>query len=118
MALSLYTTDYSDLSGGNFFGTLPTFTSNVTSFGEADAGTSSWQSGLLGQASGLLGQYLSGRLQIDLAKRAQAPQIASTQSPLQYDATTRATARLGGMRVGDMLPLLLVAGAAFWLLKK
>ena len=74
-------------------------------------------SGLLQQAMSLGGSYLSKRLDIDLATRLAGNQAVpirySNQTPVYgqnvagADLTTRGVAAVGGLRMGDILPLLI-----------
>lgn len=72
-------------------------------------------SGLLQQAMSIGGQYLSKSLDIDLATRLAGNQAVpirySNQTPVyatvggNADLTTRGVAAVGGMRMGDLLPI-------------
>lgn len=80
-------------------------------------------SGLMQQAMTLGGNYLSKRLDIDLAGRLAGnqpqPYRFSNQTPLGatvngQDLTSRGVQAVGGMRIGDMLPFI-VGGLVLWL---
>lgn len=123
MALSLL--DFQTSNGFDAYGSLDTTTpaawSSDAYLGNALAsGASSGGSSFLQTILGTAATWVGGVAQVDLLKRAQAaqqPTLYSTQAPIQTDATTRAASALGGMRLGDVLPLLLLAGGAFLLLR-
>ena len=75
----------------------------------------SFQQSLLGIGTA----YLSGLAGIDLARKSQnvQPQIASNQAPIYGDATSRAAAQLGSVRVGNLLPFIVLGAVAYLLLK-
>lgn len=69
--------------------------------------------------------YVSRRMDIDLQTRLAGAQPSAarrlTTQPLvadHADVTTRTVAKASGMRVGDLLPLLAIAGAAWFFLVK
>lgn len=84
------------------------------SFGTTASG--SWQSALLGIGT----NYLNGLATIDLQGRAYAnvPQITSRQYPLNTDLTTQGVSALGSMRLGNLLPFLLLGVGAYVLLSR
>ena len=53
---------------------------------------------------------MNGLATIDLQGRAYAnlPQITSRQAPLNTDLTTQGVSALGGMRLGNLLPFILL----------
>ncbi len=80
-----------------------------------------WASGLMQSALSLGQSYLSRRIDIDLQQRLAGAQPnvqrLSNQNPLQSspDLTTRGVQAVGGMRMGDMLPIVaLCLGAWFF----
>ena len=70
--------------------------------------------------------YAKGIADIDLARRAvviqqqaQQPNIATTQSPIYFnDMTSRGVSAVGSMRVGNLLPFVLLGLGAYVLLGK
>lgn len=90
-----------------------------TQAGAYDAGGFSLSSGLQSLLTVGTG-YAKGLADIDLARKAvrvqqqaQQPTIATTQSPIYFG-----NAATGGIRLGNMLPLLLLGVGAYVLLKK
>lgn len=85
-------------------------------YGSGGASSGSWQSALLGIGT----NYLNGLAQIDLAGRyySNVPQITSRQAPLQTDLTTQGVSALGGMRLGNLLPFILLGLGAYVLLNR
>jgi hypothetical protein len=78
------------------------------------ASSSGWQSSILSLGT----SYLQGLTQVDLARRYSQvsntqPRITSNQSPVGQDLTTRAASGLGSMRVGNLLPFILL-GLGAW----
>lgn len=71
-----------------------------------------------------LGGWVKGVADVDVAKRITQVQNQnlvrmSNQNPGNTpDMTTRGAAYVGGMRVGDLLPLLVLAGVGYVVLKK
>jgi hypothetical protein len=85
----------------------------------APASSSSWQSSILNLGT----TYLQGLTQVDLARRyaqlqPQVPRIQSNQSPVGSDLTTRGAASLGSMKVGNLLPFILLGLGAWVVLGK
>lgn len=79
------------------------FSLDPVTFGVSDS-SASWQSGLLGLAGSALGGYF----QLETAKATQQPKLYTDQRLVYPDATTRAVSAAGGLRLGDLLPFLLV----------
>ncbi|TBO31330.1 hypothetical protein EYS42_08785 [Aquabacterium lacunae] len=78
----------------------------------------SLQSSLLGIGT----SFLSGLASVELLKRSAQvqPQIVSRQAPLYADSadvTTRAAAQLGSVRLGNLLPFIVLGGVAYLVLK-
>jgi hypothetical protein len=111
---------------------IPSVYGSMTPTTPAPSESGAW-SGALQQAIALGGQYLSRRIDIDLQTRAAgampAPYRGSSQYPItgvQYpetgafrpDLTTRGVQAMGGLRMGDLLPFLVVGGVLFLVLGK
>ena len=83
-------------------------------YGATDT-SGTWQTQLLGIGT----NYINGLAQIDLARRvSQVPAIISKQAPIETDVTTRAVASVGSVRLGNMLPLILLGLGVYVLLGK
>lgn len=82
-----------------------------------------YMSGALQNALALGTSYLSRRIDIDLQGRLTGSQPSATRPSNQRpvndhaDLTTRAVAKAGGLRIGDMLPWI-VAAAIGWMIFK
>lgn len=89
---------------------------NTQSGGYGAAASSSWQSNLLGIGT----NYLQGLSQLDLQRRyaTNVPQIVSNQAPLNTDLTTRGASALGSVRIGNLLPFLVLGVGAYVLLSR
>ena len=99
---------------------------NMTRDGETQsvvqvADRNDYLSGALQGALALGTSYLSRRIDIDLDSRiaGMQPRVSRTTSlrPVSdhADLTTRAVASAGGIRIGDMLPWLAIAAAAWFI---
>lgn len=72
-----------------------------------------------GYAKGLTDLELARRT-VKLQQQAQQPNISTTQSPIYFneDLTSRGVSAVGGMRVGNLLPFILLGVGAYVLLGK
>lgn len=92
--------------------------------GSGATSSASVQDSLTGGLNATLQGWLSGVAQADVARRVTKVQRQdvdrmSEQNPGNTpDMTTRGAQALGGMRVGDLLPLVILGGLAYFLLKK
>lgn len=81
-----------------------------------------FSSGAFQSALALANTYMTKRLDIDLATRLAGMQPTvyrqGTQQLIGVDATTRIASGVGGMRLGDLLPMLLLAGGVWFLVRK
>lgn len=86
--------------------------------------SASVQDSLTAGLSATLGGWLKGVADVDIAKRIskvqdQSIRRLSDQNPGNSpDMTTRGAAYVGGLRLGDVLPLLILAGVGYVVLKK
>lgn len=86
--------------------------------------SSSVQDSLTSGLLATLGGWVKGRADVDVAKRVvevqnQNVNRLSNQNPGNTpDMTTRGAAMVGGLRLGDVLPLLILAGVGYVVLKK
>ena len=100
------------------------FKTGPFSGGSGPTSSASVQDSLTGGLNATLQGWLSGVAQADVARRVAKVQRQdvdrlSEQNPGNTpDMTTRGAQALGGMRVGDLLPLVILGGLAYFLLKK
>ncbi len=109
-------TDFAGEYTGGYVSDLPGFG------GDSGTSSSSVQSAVM-QSVGSLGGLLSDLTKWDTARRlstvsAQGVAIASRQNPMNTDATTRAASAVGGVRIGDLLPFVVVGGLLWFVMRK
>lgn len=101
------------------------FDASTSGPGSVARGAFDYLNGALQTGLALGTTYVSRRMDIDLQARLAGAQpsaaVRRTTQPLvadHADLTTRAVSAAGGLRIGDLLPLLAVAGVAWLFLGK
>lgn len=114
--------------GDDILSNIGSFTDGLSTSGNptpAPTDSGSW-AGAVQSAIALGGNYLSKRLDIDLAQRLAGnqpmPYRMGNQSMIPVgangaDLTTRGVQAVGGLRMGDLLPFVVVGLIAFMVLK-